>query len=435
MARIPRAGAILVDRVSDWLMECALGRASLPELVQGTAVRVNAVGIPVSRFHISLSVLHPLYRGMALTWRRGEELATDLHDAVPIFAPSRGAGVQINTFVNETTAWRESPFRHMIEHRLPHLRRRLSGPEALLDFPILTEFAAAGHTDYLAFAVPFGEASAAVQQESGGPDGIVGSWTTDRRTGFSEPELTALMRIEPLFAAACRMTVRGHVAENVVATYLGRNAGRRVLSGQIRRGDGETLAAVIWYSDLRGSTKLAETIARERYTSILNSYFECVGSPIVEAGGEILDFIGDAVLAIFPLAGSRSQQSQTAARALAAAQHAFARSAEANVGRRSEDLPELAFGLALHAGDVMFGNIGTPDRLSFSVIGSSVNEVARLEALTKKLGRPLLVSKAFADLLPIGWNDLGQHVVEGVRSPLDVFEPCSRAQEVTNVTS
>jgi adenylate cyclase len=398
MARVRTSGAVLIDRVSDWLMESALGQASLSELVEGTAARLVAAGIPLARFHISFAVLHPLYRGMGLTWRPGQPLQTDTYVAMR---------------TDDNPDYRYSPFRHMIEHRLASLRRRLAGPEALRDFPVLEELAREGGTDYLGFLVLFG----------GSDDGIAGSWVTKRPSGFSEREIYELTRIERLLAVACRMTIRGRVADNVVTTYLGRDAGRRVLSGQIRRGDGETLPAAVWYSDLRGSTRLAETLERERYTAVLNSYFECVGIPIIEAGGEILDFIGDAVLAIFPLAGDASQRSAIATRALAAAHEAFRRTAHANVGHKRDDMPALTFGLALHAGDVMFGNIGTAERLSFSVIGPTVNQVARLEALTKKLGRPLLASRAFAELLPIAWTDLGRHTVEGVKQPLDVLEP------------
>jgi adenylate cyclase len=290
----------------------------------------------------------------------------------------------------------------------------------MLDFPILKELQAEGATDYFAFAIPF----SSVQN-----DGLVGSWVTDRKRGFFDADLRALHRIQRRLAVACRMTIRGQVAENVVETYLGRGAGERVLAGQIRRGDGETIPAVIWYSDLRGSTAMAEKLSREGYTEVLNCYFECVGGAIMAAGGEILDFIGDAVLAIFPIDGKDSRRSDACARALAAAHDAQRRLDKTNAARATRAMPQLAFGLGLHVGDMMFGNIGTPQRLSFSVIGPSVNQVARLEALTKEVGRPIVASRAFVDSCPGGgWDSMGKHKVQGIAEPIEVLAP-KRAAE------
>jgi adenylate cyclase len=406
MARLPAADHpnVLIDSVTDWLMGEALGEPDIERLVEGTVARVDAAGIPIQRFHISFNMLHPLYSGMSLTWRRGQTLeVTQLE----------------RTMDNTNPAWKASPLFHMIQHRIMSLRRRLAGPEAMLDFPILAELRKAGATDYYAFLVPFG---------SGLNDGLVGSWVTDRKRGFLDTDLRALHRIQRRLAVACRMLIRGKVAENVVETYLGRSAGDRVLAGQIRRGDGETIPAVIWYSDLRGSTAMAETLSREDYTEVLNCYFGCAGGAVLEAGGEILDFIGDAVLAIFPVPGA-ALRGDACARAFGAAQEAYRRIARTNAERAKTGMPQLEFGLGLHVGDVMFGNIGTPGRLSFSVIGPSVNQVARLEALTKEVGRPVVASRAFVDSCPGGgWESLGRRMVLGIAEPIEVFAPKREAQ-------
>lgn len=395
---------ILIDSVTDWLMGEALGEPAIEQLVEGTVARVDAAGIPLMRFHISFNVLHPLYSGLSLTWRRGGKVElTQLE----------------RTMDNDNPAWQRSPLFHMIQRRIMSLRRRLAGPEAMLDFPILEELRAAGATDYYAFLIPFG---------SGENDGLVGSWVTDRKRGFLDADLRALHRIQRRLAVACRMLIRGKVAENVVETYLGRSAGDRVLGGQIRRGDGETIPAVIWYSDLRGSTAMAETLSRENYTEVLNCYFGCAGGAVLDAGGEILDFIGDAVLAIFPVPGD-AQRSDACTRAFAAAQDAHRRIARTNAERAKTGMPQLEFGLGLHVGDVMFGNIGTPGRLSFSVIGPSVNQVARLEALTKEVGRPIVASRAFVDSCPGGaWESLGRRKVQGIAEPIEVFAPKPEGQ-------
>lgn len=393
---------VLVDQISDWLMAEALREPDIVSLVDGTAARVDAAGIPLQRFHISFNMLHPLYRGLAITWRRGAATAFEQLE---------------RTVTNENPDWLRSPLKHMLERRLPLLRRRLSGDAAMLDFPLLEDLRDQGATDYFAFLIAFNDAQ---------DDGLIGSWSTDRPRGFLDGDLRALERIQTRLAVACRMIIRGQVAQNVVQTYLGKGAGRRVLSGQIRRGDGETIPAVIWYSDLRGSTAMAERLDRDSYTDILNCYFGCVGGAVMEAGGEILDFIGDAVLAIFPVDGKSPREA--AGRALAAAQDAQRRMDGTNAERAGKSLPQLAYGLGLHVGEVMFGNIGTPERLSFSVIGPSVNQVARLESLTKRVGRPVVASRDFVEACAGAWHSLGHHEVAGIAKPIEVFAPGDTAR-------
>jgi adenylate cyclase len=290
------------------------------------------------------------------------------------------------------------------------MRRRLVGPEALLDFSVLEEFRDQGLTDWIGFVIPFDEA---------GFDGMVGSWASQHEDGFSDNQIAALRFLHRPFAVAIKIAAQETLAGNVVHTYLGPVAGKRVLAGQIRRGDGETIPAVIWYSDMRGSTKMAEELGRDGYTAVLNAYFEAMGGAISGAGGEILDFIGDAVLAIFTVAEDGA--AAACERALNAAQAADASLAETNRRRAGAGEPELAYGLALHLGEVMFGNIGTADRLSFSVIGSSVNEVARLQDLTKPLGAHALVSGEFAGAVDRPWRDLGEHTLDGVSRPMRIL--------------
>lgn len=390
------SSSVLIDQITDWLMGEALGEPDIQALIEGTASRVEAAGIPVSRLSVAFTILHPLYRASSITWRRGAKLeVTQL----------------IRSQEASTLAWQQSPLNHMIQRQLTSLRRRLAGPDALLDFPLLKELSDQGGTDYFAFAIPFGKTT---------HEGLVGSWVTDRKRGFLESDFRALTRIQRRLAVALRMTIRRQVAENVVVTYLGRGAGQRVLAGQIQRGDGETIPAVIWYSDLRGSTAMAERLDRDAYTTILNCYFGCIGGAVMEAGGEILDFIGDAVLAIYPIDGAPEA---TCKRVLGAAHDAQRRLDGTNLERASGGLPTLTYGLGLHLGEVMFGNIGTPDRLSFSAIGPSVNQVARLESLTKTVGRPIVASRAFMKACGGAWEALGRHAVQGIAEPIEVFAP------------
>jgi adenylate cyclase len=208
-----------------------------------------------------------------------------------------------------------------------------------------------------------------------------------------------------------------------VNTYLGPSAGERVLSGQIKHGDGETIPAAILISDMRGSTEMAEKLDRETYIATLNEYFGCMGEAVLESGGEILDFIGDAVLAIFPIQRGGFTKRRACQRALTAAREADARIQKLNIGRATDGASPLGFGIGLHVGEVMFGNIGTRDRLTFSVIGSSVNEVSRLEGLTKDLEQSILVTGKFAESLPENWVDLGVHNLRGVGKAMQVLAP------------
>ena len=384
-------------------MEQALGQTALADLFGGCCERLLGAGIPLSRADIAFRVLHPLYEAMGMTWLRG-------------------SGVESESYIHREgeeppEPFASSPLWYMARTQLPFLRRRLTGDEAIIDFPLLAELRDAGSTDYLGYLVYFG---------SGPRDGIAGSWTTDRSSGFREQDIRDLLRIQQRLCVASKMRIREQIALNVVTAYLGPDAGRRVLAGQIQRGDGETIHAVIWYSDLRGSTHMADTLPRDDYIRTLNNYFECAGGAVLAQGGEILSFIGDAVLAIFPIDGNAKATTRACERALAACRDAQSRLAAVNLKRREAGANQLAFGLALHLGDVLFGNIGLPERVSFSIIGSTVNEVARLEALTKELGRQILATGAFAGHTSIMWDNLGRHQLRGVGAPLEVLSPAEQ---------
>ena len=215
------------------------------------------------------------------------------------------------------------------------------------------------------------------------------------------------------------MQTRDDIARNVMTTYLGPVAGLRVLAGQIQRGDGETIRAAIWYCDLRGSTEMAERMSHDAYIDILNQIFDCTGGAVVSAGGEILAFLGDAVLAIFLIEADDTSPEAACVRALEAARDAGRRLATVNQSRGER--PPLVYGLGLHLGDVMFGNIGVSERLSFSVSGAVVNEVARIEALTKELNQVVLASGPFAAAATANWQSLSEHDLRGVSERFEIF--------------
>ena len=395
-------GAGLIDEIADWLMSQALKEAEIRALFEGCCDRLRAAGFPLWRALLSFPTLHPLYASIWLTWYRDKA-------GVGIVESHLG-------YSSVSEDFRTSPFYHMTETRIPFLRRRLVGEEAILDFPILSEFRDNGATDYLAFLVPFGN------EAYEGPmiNGIMASWTTDRPSGFSVPDIQSLKRIEKRLAVACRVIINRQIARNVLSTYLGPDAGERVLNGQIKRGDGETIHAVIWYSDMRNSTHLADTMAAEDFLEMLNTYFECTAGAVLAKGGEVLRFVGDAVLAIIPIGDGAATAQEACKAAVAAARDAENRIEQAK-GENHAIRETLAFGLGLHVGDVMYGNIGVPERLEFSVIGPAANEVARLENLTKTYGRQVLVSGSFARNLRIEWESLGPHELSGVGEPFEVF--------------
>jgi len=397
------AGSVLVDRVADWLMSQALGEGEVQDIVGGCCDRLLAAGIPLWRGFVSFRILHPKFASVSIIWRRDERSGVVEHIET----------LHSEAFTSED--WRQSPMNHMIVSQIPFLRRRLRGDEAGLDFPICRDLREQGGSDYLAWMVAF------ARDDEPGPhlDGVIGSWATDRPSGFGDGEIRSLTRIQRRLVVSLKVQIKQQIARTVLATYLGMDAGRQVLEGQIRRGDGEMVHAVIWYSDMRDSTRLADSLAAEDFLQTVNSYFECTAGAVLANGGEVLRFIGDAVLAIFPI---RDGDSRSACElAMAAVRDSQQRLQKLNAQRAAGGLESLDYGLALHLGDVMFGNIGVPERLEFSVIGPAANEVARIEGLTKTLGRRTLASAEFARCVPGAWESIGEHALKGVGAPVEVL--------------
>jgi adenylate cyclase len=284
---------------------------------------------------------------------------------------------------------------------------RLDGDGAL-PYPICDDLRAEGGTDYLAVALPY-------------TDGEMGyvSWATRAPGGFSDEQVAALMALAPELALRVEVASAYHATQALLQVYLGRNAGDRVARGAFRRGGGERIEAAIWFCDLRGFASLCDERSPEEVVSLLDAYFEHVAGAVMAEGGEVLKLIGDALLAIFPVAGDAPAACR---RALAAAERALGALADLNVARAERGEPTLAMGVGLHLGEVMYGNVGARDRLDFTVISSSVNEAARLESLCKPLATPLVLSDRFAAAAgPEGLVDLGLQALKGVRAPMRVF--------------
>ena len=259
---------------------------------------------------------------------------------------------------------------------------------------------------------------------------MVGSWTTDAPEGFSDQLIEAMLRLQSSLAVAAKMAVLGKLADNMLTTYLGENAGKRVLSGQIRRGDGETIRAVLVMADMRQSTVLAEREGRQAYIDTLNQFFDAIASPFNRGGGEILSFLGDGFLAVYPCGRHREPSQAAALAAMEAVRQATARMADLNRERRENGLSDIGYGIGLHIGNVMFGNVGLRDRLTFSAFGTAVNEVSRLQGLTKKHSTHIVASQAFTAYAGGEWETLGEEKLRGVRQKLTVLVPSEKLLKI-----
>ena len=355
-----------------------------------------AAGFPLWRLRVFIRTLNPQLFAIIYTWQKDV-------DEIAEFQATHGE-LERERFVT-------SPFAPIIRGE-GGVRRRLEGPGARLDFPILEDLVAEGATDYVAMPLRF----------SDGQINIV-TLVSDRPGGFSTDDLGQLYEILPTLGRLLEAHAQRVSSLTLLKTYLGRNAGERVMNGKVKRGDGEDLHAVIWFSDLRGSTALADSLGREAYLATLNQYFDGVAGAVIEHGGEVLKFIGDAVLAVFAIDDPADPAPEACTRALAAVADARRRIQGVNGERTERGEPPLAFGVGLHRGNLTYGNIGTEKRLDFTVIGPAVNEAARIEDLCKTLDTPLLMSQELAASIPGETNlvSLGRHTLRGVRNPQEIF--------------
>ena len=389
---------IFLDKVAEWLMQSSLAGGNLEDLVRGFCERIAATGLPIARVHLTFAMLHPLYDALGFTWRRSSGLTVEGYRREPGEQPER---------------FLQSPYFYLLSNNLEHMRRRLDvdGPA---EFPVFEDFRKEKFTDYIAFVQTFGDDSA---------QGMMGSWSTDSLSGFSEEMIAALLRMQKHLAVAAKMAVLGRLANNMLTTYLGGDAGKRVLNGQIRRGDGETIRAALVMGDMRQSTAYAEKEGRQAYIDTLNEFFDAIAAPFNRNGGEILSFLGDGFLAVYPCGRHKDPSRAACEAALSAVFQAEARVADLNRDRRERNLGGVRYGIGLHVGNVMFGNVGLKDRLTFSAFGAAVNEVQRLQSLTKKYSRTIIASQAFAGYSGGEWTTLGEEKLRGVGQKLTVLHP------------
>ena len=387
-----------------WAVREGLRGTTAYDLFDGFCQRLVIDGVPLWRGYAAMETLHPQWSGYGYTWRR------DLN------------AIQPEQFTHDTETasnWLNSPLRDLIrrayggEHN-PTMRRRIEIGQEQRDFPVLEEFFAAGATDYFGQLFAFGEDGDRSQGS-----GVIYSFTTDRHGGFSDDDLTLLQATLPALSLAMKAHAGHVIASGLLQTYLGEDAGRRVHSGAVERGSVESLRAVLWYTDIRGFTATADAAPGLVVVQLLDDVFETLTAALRPRGGQVLKFLGDGMLAIFSF--DESNRAETCARALDAAADAMQSLEALNAARVAAGVPTVTVDLALHLGEVLYGNVGASDRLDFTVIGPAVNAVARIEALCEPLGRKVLVSAEFAAAAGSYLESVGYHNLRGIKEATEIF--------------
>lgn len=378
----------------NWLMQRAWLCATPADLTEQFARHLQMIGMPLWRFNVNLWTLHPELAGQRFTWARDGDGVTESDTPHGIL---------------QTPSYLNSPVRHVSEG-LGGVRQRLDLDEPEFQFPVLAELRANGGTDYVAMPLPFSDGQFQTM-----------TMATDHPEGFSTAILGQVFEAAIALGRFYEVLALRRNATNLFDTYLGQRTGRQILRGLTQRGDGEDIRAAILYCDMRDSTALAESLSRQTYLDLLNDFFERAAEPVLAGGGEVLKFIGDAVLAIFPVEDRGADEATVAGacqRACGAAQEIIARIAAvpARAGR-----PAVQCAIGLHFGDVMYGNVGAPKRLDFTVIGTAANVAARLSGQCKTLEQSLLMSADVARHVSEDLHSLGTRRLHNIADDIEVF--------------
>lgn len=380
-----------------WVAAHATATDDHDSLLSGFCEALVGAGIPVWRVSVMAPALDPTLRGVSLNWHAGEGLS--------FVANAHGA--------DEESDWLLSPVYALVENGETFGRWRLDAPELETDFPVLKALGAQGGVDYVLHIVEFAPGTAL--------RGIAVSFCTRGAGGFTEAHLSAIADVLPFLTLAIAKMSLAHTFREVSATYLGRSTAERVLDGQIRRGEGRAIPAAILLTDLRGFTALADRVDPADMVTWLNEHFDALGDPVARHGGEILKFLGDGFLAIFPVPDADTLPCPVCGGALDAATEGLAANAALNDRRRAAGLPELPAECVVHFGTVIYGNVGTERRLDFTIIGRAVNEASRIESQCAALGHALLVSDSFAERCARRLEPVGTIELRGLSRPMRVW--------------
>lgn len=380
------------DAVVEWLTNGTRGERFIDNIFAEMCNRLQEAGIPLKRSTLHILIQHPQWLGARLMWSDGMREAEIARVDYDVRERSEYIGSSANEILSGATEVREN-----LEQD-PALGRK----HALYD-----EMRAKGLTDYVAWPL----------YHTLGKQHLV-TFATDRPGGFDDAHIAALKKVLPVLALVSEIRVKNRLARTLLETYVGAHAGELILAGATRRGTGTTVRAAIMICDLRDFTKISDNWPRDDVIDLLNDYFDAMSDPIGRHGGEILKFIGDGLLAIFPL--DRPDACANLLRAVTEARQAMT---ALNQRNKATSRAPLNYGIGVHVGDVMYGNIGSTTRLDFTVIGPAVNMASRLEALTKQIGKPVLLSRDFAELVTPEFEleRIGQHAVRGFSEPIELF--------------
>ncbi|WP_315703359.1 MULTISPECIES: adenylate/guanylate cyclase domain-containing protein [unclassified Bradyrhizobium] len=387
----------------NWLVGQSLSGVPEKDILRGFCERCRQGGIELSRGMIFIDTLHPIFEGRGFRWN---DRPTNESDTFEYGSTSEGEAAN---------NWKRSTFHYMLEKGHDEFSIDLTNC-AHLDFSLIHEFAEKGHQHFLSFVHRFGEAGTLGQM-----DCFYSCWLTRRIGGFAETQVEALRDLVPVLGLAIKSAQQVDIVRTLGRVYLGRGASEQVLQGQISRGITERINAVLWFSDLRGSTAISESISPDEIIPLLNDYAQASIDAIHEAGGDVLKLIGDGVLAIFT-----GQDMSEARRAALRAEHRFRLNMTAlNARRTQEGRPVTSAYVGLHVGEVFYGNIGSEDRLDFTVVGPAVNEVSRIASMCRSIDRELLASAEFCDGLDAEGRphlvSTGRYALRGIGRAQDLY--------------
>jgi adenylate cyclase len=390
-----------LEHMTGWIVSATVAGDDEVEILAGVCDRLNAAGFSLVRASLACNLLDPMFDARGVRWLRERG---GLEEAFPRDNEDWSA-----------ENWDRSPFRFLVESGERKLRRRLDATYRRGEFPLLDRFQGEGATDYVALLWRVGKSVLL-----GGGEGLVTSWTTDAPAGFTDAQVEVLSHILPALTLVMMFRTNHRAARTLITTYLGSDAAERVLAGNIVRGRAEPIRAVVWHSDLVGFTRISDTASAATVLALLNDYAEAQVEEIEAHGGHVLKFIGDGIMAIFP----HDDTASACRSALDAAAGLHERIAALNLRRAGAGLPVTTAHVALHVGELLYGNLGSARRLDFTVLGPAVNEAARIEALCGSLEQPIIVSSAFAEMAGDARNrlvSLGRYAMKGVARPQELF--------------
>lgn len=408
MSDTRRIALIAIDEIIDWVLQQGIyGTHFEPLLVEMCERLVNA-GVPLSRVNFSMRTLHPEIGAFAYRWKRSSGILRENYDRHTIYS------------VTADTGWHNSPLKALMESDGFELRHRLTPEHRPFPFPMFDELVGQGATDYFATQVVFEPGVTSQTGDTPPSSGMMISWSSDAPEGFSDADLDAIRRLMPAVALALKSNGMAQMADDLLAAYLGEDAARRVMSGSIARGSLDKIQTVILYFDLQGFTKLSEALEPEVLIEMLNAYFGAVVEIVHAHAGNVLKFMGDGLLAMFSELGDGKSRLA----AIDAVTRIRDEVARLNAERQADDLPVTGFNAALHAGEVLYGNIGAPSRLDFTVIGPAVNAASRILGMCTALDQQILISDIVArpslkDRPAL--VSVGQYRLRGVRDRQELY--------------